>query len=128
MFQRYTGTLVDYPDVHGLGWALEKGLWTRTLDRFDDEHIILIEGGAPVGFVKYCPPFGGRCHLLYILVRVEGQRRGPVLLDEFLSGMKQAHSDMVVECEILSTNPLKVERILKSRGFQQVGADWECKL
>ena len=71
-FKSYAGSLVGHPETAGLSWALDGGQWTRTLDREDDEHLLLYEHNLPIGILKYRPPFGDRCHLLYILVETAG--------------------------------------------------------
>ena len=95
------------------------------MDREDDEHLILYEDGVPIGLLKYRPPVGGRCHLLYILVRTKGVRHGPRLLDEFLRRLSDVRPGWVVECEIESEEPERVRHLLVSRGFRQAGMQWE---
>lgn len=125
----YTGRLADHPAASGeLSWALENGLWARTLDRPDDEHLVLREQETLVGLLKHGPAQGGRCHLLYVLARNEGKGYGGRLLDEFLATLAKSHPGWIVECEIQSKDPERVRRLLESRGFHEVKVGWERQL
>lgn len=123
----FTGRLADHPDAQSeLSWALEQGQWTRTLDRPDDNHLLMYDQtGAPVAVLKCRPPAFGRCHLLYVLAKTIGRGDGPRLLAEFLDRLSRRHPGCVVECEIQSADPARVERMLRDSGFATVGTGWE---